>query len=150
MNGGFVEPTVRAEGKGTKAIFSLLDVYALALFRHLVEELHFNREEASKFSNAWRKYVSSYKDKIKVKNDIPERALSKLLSNELVFLFAKENEEKKLLYRPFSFHGKKEKVFRSVIEDVEKTIKGREWDVIFVINFKKIMSQVDDSINAAL
>ena len=46
MNQGFVEPSIPAQGKGTKAIFSLLDVYAIAFFSELLQA-GFNRKVAA-------------------------------------------------------------------------------------------------------
>ena len=50
INRGFVKPSVPAEGKGTKAIFTRGDVYAVALFKSLLK-IGFKRDEASKFIN---------------------------------------------------------------------------------------------------
>jgi hypothetical protein len=48
MNNGFIWPTEPARGKGTKAIFTLKDVYGIALFQKLVQK-GFKREATSKF-----------------------------------------------------------------------------------------------------
>ncbi|MBC8466720.1 MAG: MerR family transcriptional regulator [Deltaproteobacteria bacterium] len=38
MNRGFVKPTIDAKGQGTKATFTVEDIYLVALFRHLVDK----------------------------------------------------------------------------------------------------------------
>jgi len=48
MKRGFIEPTTRASGIGTKAVFTLQDVYKVLLFKHLVE-IGFMRETAADF-----------------------------------------------------------------------------------------------------
>ena len=52
MNRGFVIPTQKAQGQGTKAIFSREDVYAVALFQNLIQR-GFKRKEASNIVNEW-------------------------------------------------------------------------------------------------
>lgn len=48
MNNNFIQATQPAQGKGTKAIFTLMDVYGVALFQDLLQK-GFKRETASKF-----------------------------------------------------------------------------------------------------
>lgn len=36
-NQGFIQPTSPAEGQGTKAVFTILDIYKIAVFKRLVE-----------------------------------------------------------------------------------------------------------------
>ena len=52
MNRGFIIPTEKAQGQGTKAIFSREDVYAVALFQNLIQR-GFKRKEASNIVNHW-------------------------------------------------------------------------------------------------
>jgi len=37
VNRGFIIPTVRAKGLGSKAVFSMVDIYKIAVFKKLVE-----------------------------------------------------------------------------------------------------------------
>lgn len=48
MKRGFIEPTTSASGVGTKAVFTLQDVYKILLFKHLIE-IGFMREVAADF-----------------------------------------------------------------------------------------------------
>ena len=48
MSQGFIEPTTPAEGKGTKAIFTLLDVYCLMLFKQILT-FGIDRKTAAEF-----------------------------------------------------------------------------------------------------
>jgi hypothetical protein len=49
MNNGFVKPTVPAEGQGTKAIFTRVDLYLTELFRDLLNK-GFKRDRAADFT----------------------------------------------------------------------------------------------------
>jgi hypothetical protein len=138
MNRGFVKPSIPATGKGTKAFFTLLDVYALALFQHLVEERHFSREDAAKYSIGWLLEVNAL-----FKRGGSDKAKANFSSNELICVFATENKEKKLLFRPFSFHGKKDKYVETILKQLKLAVEGEIWDDIFVVNFKKIRDGVD-------
>lgn len=46
VNRGFISPTISAEGQGTKAVFTLHDLYKIAIFRHLVDS-GFHRQAAA-------------------------------------------------------------------------------------------------------
>jgi len=49
MQRGYIEPSIqRADGIGTKNVFSLFDLYLIKLFHHLVSERGFSRENAGK------------------------------------------------------------------------------------------------------
>jgi hypothetical protein len=146
MNRGYIAPSIPAKGQGTKAVFSRLDVYSIALFRHLVEDMHFSREEASKFAKGWLRYISNLRKK--VEGVEPERALARFISNELIFTFATKNGERKLLYTPYSFLGKDRDRFKNLMTKVEQTFKDKTWDDIVMINFRKIMDNVDSLLKA--
>ena len=51
MEMGFVGPTEPAKGRGTKAVFTRVDVYCVELFRHLLD-CGFNREVAAEHISA--------------------------------------------------------------------------------------------------
>jgi len=51
MNRGFIKPSEPARGQGTKAVFTRIDVYGVALFRHLLTK-GFKREIASEYVQA--------------------------------------------------------------------------------------------------
>jgi hypothetical protein len=156
MEKGFVKPSLQqARGKGTKALFSLLDVYALALFKHLIEECHFTRDAASQFSSLWLEYI--YNFPYEEGKEIPDRAISDLLSNELIYISNreadvinasdKENQEKtdkrKMMYSPFSFYGKSEDLFNSITSHLKPYVEKKTWEDIHIVNFKKIRETVD-------
>lgn len=54
INEGFVVPSVqKAEGVGTKAIFDMVDIVGLVLFKHLIESHKIVRSEAASISGEW-------------------------------------------------------------------------------------------------
>lgn len=63
MSKGYAKPSIPAKGKGTKAVFYRIDVYTIALFRHLVEDRHFTRDVASWVANHWRDNLSPFLNK---------------------------------------------------------------------------------------
>jgi hypothetical protein len=156
MEKGFVKPSLQqARGKGTKALFSLLDVYSLALFKHLIEECHFSRDAGSQFSSLWLEYI--YNFPYEEGKEIPDRAISDLLSNELIFISNREadvintsdkekqekKDKRKMMYSPFSFHGKSEDLFNSITNHLKPSVEKNTWEDIHIVNFKKIREKVD-------
>ena len=156
MEKGFVKPSLQqARGKGTKSLFSLLDVYALALFKHLIEECHFSRDAASNLSALWLEYI--YNFPYEQGKEISNRAISDLLSNELIFISKRvpdviklsdeENQEKKgestVSYSPFSFHGKNEDFIKALTNHLKPFVEKNTWKDIHIVNFKRIRGKVD-------
>ena len=56
MNLGYVRPKIPAEGAGTKAIFSIQDLYKICLFQHLLNH-GFRRDHASEIVNFFEERV---------------------------------------------------------------------------------------------
>ena len=68
INREFIKPTTPAKGQGTKALFTINDVYQIELFRQLIE-FGFKREFANKYiKNGMFKNIPTIDfDKIKTK-----------------------------------------------------------------------------------
>ena len=158
---GFVKPSLQqAQGKGTKALFSLLDVYALALFKHLIEECRFSRDAASQFSALWLEYI--YNFPYEEGKEVSDRTISDLLSNELIFISKgedgpiklsdeenKENQnESTLFYSPFSFHGKNEDFVKALTNHLKPLVEQKRWEDIHIVNFKRIREKVDAALTS--
>ena len=153
MEKGFVKPSLQqARGKGTKALFSLLDVYSLAIFKHLIEECHFSRDSASHLSSLWLDYI--YNFPYEQGKEISDRQISDLLSNELIFISDREPDfiypadkekkgERKMIYSPFSFHGKGEDFLKSITNHLTPFVEKNTWEDIHIVNFKIIREKVD-------
>jgi hypothetical protein len=122
MNRGFITPSKEAKGQGTKALFSRIDVYAISLFRYLVERCKFVREEAARYTNEWLAKVKSEED-------------SGIVFQDLVAFgraTAKEGEEI-ISLRSLSS------------QEIEQMVSAEDvdWDSFFVVNFRKIREEVD-------
>ena len=122
MNRGFITPSKEAKGQGTKALFSRIDVYAISLFRYLVERCKFVLEEAARFSQEWLAKAKSAEDRNFISQDFV--AFGRVT--------AKEGEEVISLRS----HSSQEIEQMESAEDVD-------WDSLFVVNFRKIREDVD-------
>ena len=138
----FIAPTVSAQGKGTKALYSKVDVQAIGLFKYMVEDLSFSRETASRFMNGWKVLTESWLTRSQGKPD--EKLLADLISNELIFLVCTDKKgNEQLLYAPFSFHGEDSHRFDSIMRKVREVIEGRNWGSVVIVNFRKITDRIE-------
>ncbi len=62
MDRGFIKPSQQSQGKGTKALFSREDLYAIKLFEELLKR-GFNRDNASKLTNHLVGYPILHQDR---------------------------------------------------------------------------------------
>jgi hypothetical protein len=114
MNQGFITPTIPADGIGSKAIFSILDIYKIAVFKILVDA-GMNRRKAS----TW------VKENPKLGN---ERDAEKLT---YVIVFEEEGGgrwESYLEPGPWNME--------------QEIIKNPNWEMGIMINFKRIRDQI--------
>jgi DNA-binding transcriptional MerR regulator len=137
---GYIKPSIqKAEGQGTKSLFSHLDIYAIALFRHLVEKVRYPRDEASRFVERW---VENAKKR-------PISAVG--LYNLLIFIRDADGE---IYATHYSIMGGSYgdasdlniHTYGAVMLEIQRVTEGREWMDLFVVNFGRIIKEV----NAAL
>ena len=135
---GFISPYIqRAEGQGTKALFDRLDVYAIALFRKLLEMV-LNRIDASRYLETW----------LKEARDRPTRVTASY--NQIIFIrFVKKKSVKRGCFaisspknQSMSFRFQ----FSALGGQIDEYLKDKDWDDILVVNFKKIKAEVDASL----
>jgi hypothetical protein len=116
MNQGFIMPTIPASGIGSKAIFSILDIYKIAVFKILVDA-GMNRRKAS----IWIKEsptLSSQRD-----------------ADNLTYAMLFEEEG----------GGRWESYTEPGPWNMEQEItKYTDWDFGIMINFKRIRNQVKE------
>jgi hypothetical protein len=68
MNEGFILPSLQAaDGVGTKALFDRVDIYALVVFKHLIEHHRIARSEAAQIIKGWGLVLRVFKDTFKLK-----------------------------------------------------------------------------------
>lgn len=126
QNRGFIQPSQKAEGQGTKALFSRLDLYGIALFKYLVVSCKFAREEAARYTKTWLGKARSRKD--------PGVALSDLICFERM---ATRGAEEKITLRSFS---------HQIMAEM-KNSGAMKWDTLFIVNFGKIRKDVDSRLS---
>ena len=170
MSNGFISVSIPAQGKGTKALFTRLDVYALELFRHLHEGRHYSRIEASRFVKCWLDYVGIWvganrydqgrgaaelgekaiagMSGIRVDSENPEKTMAEFVGAHPVFCCSGDN----LQFFPHSIFGQADietinSRLGSVVERLEEDLSTGNWDDIIMVNFKKIMDDVDHSLD---
>ena len=135
MKRGFIEPTIGSSGVGTKAIFTIQDVYKVLLFKHLIE-IGFMREIAADF----------------IKNlDIVE-----LLSGDYIgFRIGKDKVPWADTNVVYFFMNKHQILSLSegmparwynIKSKIKKFASEHEYDDLIIVNYRKIRQQV----NAAL
>ena len=118
VNQGFTKPTVAAQGAGTKAEFSIMDVYRIAVFKRLVEA-GVNRRRAALWVNTNPRL-----------NDVKE-------VEELTYILVVEEKHEG---KWFSYLGQGP---WNIANDLQES---EAWDVGVVINFRNIRNDVKKSI----
>ena len=118
MNRGFVIPTSPAVGQGTKALFTILDVFKIALFKKLIEA-GINRKKAS----------------ILVKTNPRLDSLEDVKNINFILVIDKKEGATWINYLepgPWT---------------IEKDITEDEsWNIGILINFKKLRKEIEGSI----
>ncbi|MBW1716551.1 MAG: hypothetical protein JRJ77_12135 [Deltaproteobacteria bacterium] len=130
---GFIEPSIqKAEGQGTKALFSRFDLYYIALFKHLIEKCRLPRENAAIFLRKFK-----------------EKTIDRHPATFRIFIFIQLDGEIKgvkslghLLYPIDSIHA-----LEQIMYQVKEEIGLRpQWDTMTIVNFEKILKEVDSAI----
>ncbi|MCX5804183.1 MAG: hypothetical protein NTU69_11750 [Proteobacteria bacterium] len=145
INRGFVAPSVAAEGSGTKAIFTIQDVYGVALFRDLIEH-GYSRDVASD-------YVKAFMKQLKKEKDNPDYEKTAYI---LYRVFVREGKEvdEALLLRPGAWKIDLESgnidwaltnpKFKKIFDSIDPPpIKNKDWHVLHVVNFEALRKEVD-------
>lgn len=141
MSSGFIKPLKPAEGKGTKAIFDRVSVYAIALFRHLHEERGLVRKQAAVLVQDWQSDMRDSLDKFKVTtNRDPQNALVDLLTREFFVVFY----EKSFEFISRSYLGPEENRLADILNRIEKITQGADWTDLYCVNFRRIRDEVDE------
>ena len=135
-----------AGGQKTKAIFSRLDVYGIALFEYLVKERFFSLEKATKFTKLWFQTMSGVASK--TRNSSIEQQKKFDLFNVLIFINISTPDGKELSCEPVGIYGRKESeegfhFFKALGKILKNKLKDRAWDDLCVVNIGKIKRQVD-------
>ncbi len=129
---GFIIPSIqKASGHGTRNIFSISDLYKIALFRHLIEKVKLSRERASDLIS-----YTSYKSENNVYSyfDEPGR-----YNRILIFDSGEEGGE--------SWRGESPiNTIRELCSNPYFTEDGSDWSVIIMVNYGRIKKMIDKKI----
>lgn len=133
MSRDFIIPTEKAQGQGTKALFSREDVYAVALFQNLINK-GFKRKDASHLVN-----------------DILHLDAIEIITY-LIFRYDQIND-KPVIHKLSIGHEMPDTsclfdLQKATMDDEELYIHDplyptEDWDHIFIINWKKLRQTVD-------
>jgi len=116
MNHGFIMPTIPADGIGSKAIFSILDIYKIAVFKILIDA-GMNRRKASIWVRESPK-LGSHRE-----------------AEKLAYIIVFEGKS----------GGRWESYIEPGPWNMEQEItKNTDWDIGIMINFKRIRNQVKE------
>jgi hypothetical protein len=135
-----------ATGQRTKAIFSRLDVYGIALFDFLVKERCFSFEKATKFTKLWFQTMNGVASR--TNNSSIEHQKKSDRFNVLIFIDISTPIGKELVCEPVGIYGQKESeegfhFFKALGGILKDKLKDKPWDDVFVVNIGKIKRQVD-------
>lgn len=119
MNHGFITPTMPAEGVGTKAAFTLLDVYQVGVFKKLVDA-GVNRSIAS----LWVDVNDSFHN-LQLANKVNYMILFERGSNKWKWMLLKEPG-------PWNMD--------------HVVSQNDEWGLGIVVNFRKLRTQINGEI----
>ena len=137
MKEGFIQPTVPAEGQGTKAVFSRKDVYAVALFKDLLGA-GFRREIAASHMGEFSKvFHKSYELVLYRQISLPGGCMMHCAP---VILTGNNNFA--VMSGDMNFRGDIGES-HEITEAMKSVNDISLWDNFFVVNMRKLKSRVD-------
>lgn len=157
MKEGFIKPTVPALGQGTKAIFTLDDVYGIALFQSLIS-IGFHRKIAAVAMETVRGIYGYPGEEGAIPKNVSSLGLQSCLTDieYLLLLFKTESGDEipKILTAGKSSDGKNPLLDLQNVQIIgsehyvgvggSDNIKSySNWSHIHSINFKKLRAHVD-------
>lgn len=135
MNWGYIKPSQSAQGQGTRASFSILDVYGVEIFRNLVEA-GFSREAASIYAD------KIIKEEKRTKYEIEVIGIRVSLETIHFFQIDSSSKIKKLDLRTGTLNAPMSRTERK--EFLPENLN--DWDRVYLINIKKIKKKVDEAL----
>ena len=121
MHYEYVIPTKPADGRGTKSIFRLIDVYNVALFKKLVDAGMYRSKAKIYMLN--RPELSDYNSAKEI--------------NYVLFITGRGGYEKFITIKDKSY----------TMADIDEGMpREDDWDLGIIINFKNLMEEVNGSI----
>ena len=139
---GFITPTVPAAGQGIKAVFTIQDVYGVALFRSLIDA-GFGRAGAGDWVNQFLKRTKGEPDHQKTKYILFKTRKEKDKTVASVITLA---DGQWLL--DLKSGGICPGWFPSAVNEgiTQLTSKGEGWDSFYIVNFKTLQEDVEKAL----
>lgn len=146
MSRGFIEPTLPARGQGTKSGFTLADVYGVALFGKLIQ-VGLKRDMASKVVKEIVKYGDLLRGlpyivvKIEALESGNHIRVNSAFGGQMLALRLEVTEDMTMTQplkadlTPAWVDG----------ENVGKMEDEGSWDLIFVVNFIRVLDEVNEA-----
>ena len=144
MNHGYIKPTVPAEGQGTRAIFTIWDVYGVVLFQELIR--HGYRR------NVIAEYVLNFiKIEERTKNPVVDFVMFRHEGDEVRSFSITEKGSWVLEMRTGLIGTYQDKKIVTFIPDLRqlknKDFNTEDWGHIHIVNFKKIKERTDTALS---
>jgi len=141
MKEGFVQPTVPAEGQGTKAIFSRHDVYAVSLFNDLLGA-GFRREIAASHMREFSKiFHKNYELVLYRQTSLPGGCMLHCAP-----IIITGNNNFAVMSGEVDFTGDAGES-HEITEAMKSVNDISQWDNFFVVNIRKLKSTVDTKLS---
>lgn len=134
---GYVRPSIKASGPGTKNLFSLLDLYQLKLFEKIIELGFFRKEAAFRtgvFGRAQQTFRESSESESHEQKDILGNGIQMMASANFIAFGGSRDENNPALFQ--MLYDKKD--FN--LDDYAKS------PYVLIVNFKEIRDAVDSAL----
>ena len=153
VNRDYVTPSIPAKGQGTKAVFTINDVYEVELFRTLVEN-GFHREGAGLFLKTFRAKLKSMKE---VASFEPTYILFRMVGEDITFVdilgagaWKLDVQTGSIDWRASNPRLQKEAAnadllpgFDSLIKISRRDSSRGNWSGLYIVNFGVLRKEVD-------
>lgn len=122
----FIVPSIqKSKRQGDRSLFSVTDIYGIALFRMLVENVKMSRREASVFIKKWHEHPEANIENVNI------MTFTRLQGNKIEATWSFIDDEVTKNHKTY------------IIDIPVKFANDSPWDFILIVNFKKIKNEVD-------
>jgi hypothetical protein len=129
MNNGYIKATIPAKGRGTKAIFTKVDMYFVELFSDLIKK-GFKRDRAAHF-------IQIFSEILRTEYKGPEEPAGRLAW--IFFLYVREHRQ--AISASLAFEISRGKLPIESYKDI--FISPQNWDHVHAVNFATLRDRVD-------
>jgi|GEM_PF-2924925 len=143
MAKGFINASVETR-KGSRIFkeYTLLDIYSIAVFRHMIEECSISRELAGNVINKWKSSLKNNPDGIK--SGVLFLIFRSIDEIDIIPGTTDQTQIKRSIYT-VSFPKADDYAYAvsKAVELVHANDEAGEWSYIMVVNVKNVISGVD-------